>query len=187
MKRSIIFLAVIMASFVLAFAGGRKKNDDVVVVKYDRFKDLTMVMVSTRHGVREVGAVTDREFRFAYGCPGNNARCKPSEIVVACVFNTLLQSGWQLMDGPQEVIFLADQGRIALNDVKWDGNTNSGSVYTMIENLTGTISLEQLHKLTAANVVEVKVGRFQFKIPKDEVEKWQKLDTKILGLGATTN
>jgi hypothetical protein len=51
MKRSIMLFAVVMAPAVLMFA---KKQKDDVIVTYDKFKESTLVLVETNHGVRNV-------------------------------------------------------------------------------------------------------------------------------------
>ena len=169
-----------MAMAVLMFA---KKANDHVIVNYDGNKDITLVSVDSSQAGGLVLPFANRGISFAYECPGNSVGCKPQRVEAVCHFDTYVNKGWQMMDGPKEVIFLMGQDRIALDDVQWDGNTNLArsvpDAPTMLESLHGTISPEQFHKLASASELKVAVGSFKFEIKDDEIGKWRELDAKI--------
>jgi hypothetical protein len=146
-------------------------------VRYDKFKDVTTVQSRThKWALGKLGILGGGALDFEYQCPGQTTDCQPGGITVTF---TRRGSGWILMYGPKEIIFLADGHRAAARDVSWNGLTTTDGV---MEYFTGTLSPKDFRSIATGEDVEMEVGGtsgFTKRFKAKDIQDWRDFGPSI--------
>jgi hypothetical protein len=158
-------------TLVLLFAAasfGRDKGNKIVEVKYDRFKDITLVSVKnkSRSGPYSF-TVWDTEVGIMYSCTGDRTDCHPKQIGIFVRDHAGPQ--WNLIH-VDRVLFLADGKRIEAQDVKWDGNASTG-----LESLSAFVSQDDFFALASASSVSLQAGPIERDLSEKERRGWREI------------
>lgn len=164
MKKPMISVVLLLATSVL----GREKGAKTPEVRYDKFKDVTIVSVKnkSRSGPYSL-TVWDTEVGILFSCPGNRTDCHPKEAVV--FVTEYAGAVWKLIH-VDRMIVLADGKRIELQDVQWNGDASTGN-----ETLGGTVSRDDLFALVAANSVALQAGPIERDLSEKERHGWREI------------
>lgn len=166
MKKSVIITVL----FVVASALARDKNSKDIVIKYDKFKDQTLVLLEAsvperRGSVKLAGS----RVGFSYMCPGERTDCHP-KVIAFLLEHHSGPAGWDLINA-RSLILLADDKRIEAQDVDWHGV----NMYWGIERLTGRLTPEDLGTLVAAHHVSLQAGPLEGDLPEKARRGWREL------------
>jgi hypothetical protein len=175
-----VLLLVMAAPLVRPTVLSGREREDPVVVRYDKFKDVTIVETAPNRVKVLWAKAPESGFRFGYVCPGQDSACHPNVILVTYSTVSPLGVGWELMNAPRSIIFLADEKRIAAHDVEWDGLAGPEDI---IEWFTGAFSPEEFHQLVNASEIEYQVGSFHRKVNQKWLSAWRALEAKAYNQG----
>lgn len=160
MRKGLIGILVFLAVACPVFAGSLPDNygQDAprVGVQYDRFNDRTVVET------RKLRIGDDLFLAFVCISPGKNL--KRPDYVHFAIFST--SNDWNYLKS-HDLVFLFDDERYKVPNIKHDGSVGSGYV---LETISGSIPFDTLGRIASSNCAEGRLFLTEFVLTKEQQE-----------------